>query len=166
MTAVSLEEIAKIYRDNIWKIHRVPKKIHSNRGPQFSLLFIEDLSKTLGMKQMLSTTYYPQTDSQTERINQEVEAFLQHYVNYQQDDWTEWSSAAEFQYNNKNHSAAGYTPFKLNFGRHPWKGDLTIKTELPKLETFLEELQRSWKAAKILMEKAKEAIKKHSDKKR
>jgi len=54
----------------------------------------------------------------------------------------------------------------LNFGKHLWKGDLTIKTKLPKLKTFLEKLQRSWEMAKLSMEKAKEAMKKQFDKKR
>ena len=69
-------------------------------------------------------------------------------MNYQLDNWTEWLSAAEFQYNNKKHVVTGYSPFKLNFGRHPWKGDLTVKIELLNLEYFLEGLQRSWEAAK------------------
>jgi len=47
---VSLEEIAKIYRDNIWKIHGISKNILSNRGSQFASWFMEDLSKVLGMK--------------------------------------------------------------------------------------------------------------------
>ena len=55
--------------------------------------------------------------------------------------------------------------FKLNFERHSWKGDPTIKTELPKLETFLKELQ-SWKTVKSSMEKSKEVMKKQFNKKR
>jgi len=74
--AVSLEEIAKIYRDNIWKIHRIPKKILSNRRPQFALQFIKDLGNILGTKRILSTVYHFQTDRQTERINQKVEILL------------------------------------------------------------------------------------------
>jgi len=45
--------------------------------------------KALGTTRQLSTAYHPQTDSQTERINQEVGTFLRHYVNYQQDNWME-----------------------------------------------------------------------------
>jgi len=101
------------------------------------------LIKALGTKRILSTAYHPQTDEQTEQINQEVKAFLQHYVNYQQDDWTKWLSTVEFQYNNKRHMATEHTPFKLNFGKHLWKGNLIIKIELPKLEDFLEGLQGS-----------------------
>ena len=79
------EGIAKIYRDEIWKLHGIPKKILSNRGLQFVSRFMEELTKALGTKRMLSTAYHPQSDGQTERINQEIEMFLQHNINYQQD---------------------------------------------------------------------------------
>jgi len=78
----------------------------------------------------------------------------------------EWLLVVEFQYNDKKHLATEYTLFELNFGQYSWKGDLTIKTELPKLETFLEKLQRSWETTKISIEKAKEAMKKQFDKKK
>jgi len=70
--AVSSQDIAKIYRNEIWKIHGVLQKILSNQGPQFISKFIKDLSKMLETKRILSIAYYSQTDSQMERINQEV----------------------------------------------------------------------------------------------
>jgi len=70
------EEIAKIYRNNIWKLHRVPRKILSDWGPQFASKFMEEFTKALGTKRQLSTAYQPQTDGQTERINQEIGIFL------------------------------------------------------------------------------------------
>jgi len=75
-TNVSSEEIAKIYQDEIWKLHGVPRAILSNRGPQFASRFMEDLMKALGTRRMLSTAYHPQTDRQTEQINQEISTFL------------------------------------------------------------------------------------------
>ena len=81
---ISLERIVKIYRDNIWKLHGVPRKILSDRGPQFTSKFMEEFTKTLGTKRQPSTAYHSQIDSQTERINQEIGTFLQYYVNYQQ----------------------------------------------------------------------------------
>jgi len=131
MTNISSEEIAKIYRDNIWKLHRVPKKILSDRRPQFASKFMEEFTKALGTKRQLSTAYHPQTDGQMERINQEIGMFLWHYMNYQQDNWTDWLATVEFQYNDKKHAAMERTPFELNFGRHPWKGDLVVQTEIP-----------------------------------
>ena len=73
---------------------------------------------------------------------------------------------AEFQYNDKKHVATGQTPFKLNFGRHPWKGNLVVQTDIPKVEDFFIGLQKSWKQATKAMEKAQKNMKKQFDKKR
>ena len=107
ITNILLEEIAKIYMDEIWKLHRIPMRILSNREPQFASRFIEELMKALETKRMLLTAYHPQTNGQTERINQEIGTFLRHYINYQQDNWTEWITAAKFQYNDKKHVVMG-----------------------------------------------------------
>ena len=130
MTNVLSEGITKIYRDDIWKLHGIPRKILSDRGLQFTSKFMKEFTRALGTKIQLSTAYHPQTDGQIERINQKIGTFLRHYVNYQQDNWTNWLATAEFQYNNKRHAVMGKTPFKLNFGRHPWKGDLMLKTDI------------------------------------
>ena len=76
MTNVSLERIVKIYRDDIWKLHGIPRKILSNRGLQFASKFMEEFTKALGTKRQLLTAYHPQTDGQIERINQEIGMFL------------------------------------------------------------------------------------------
>jgi len=65
-----------------------------------------------------------------------------------------------FQYNDKKHAVIGYTLFELNFGGYSWKGNLTVKIELPKLKNFFQELQESWEVAKKLIKIAKEAMKK------
>ena len=76
MTNVSSEEIAKIYKDEIWKLHGVLRKILSDREPQFASRFMKKLMKALGTKRMLSMAYHSQTNGQTERINKEVGTFL------------------------------------------------------------------------------------------
>jgi len=166
MTNISLEGIAKIYRDNIWKLHGVPKKILSDRGPQFASKFMEEFTKALETKRQLSTAYHPQTDGQTERINQEIETFLQHYMNYQQNNWTDWLAAADFQYNDKKHTAIGRIPFELNFGRHPWKGDLMVQMRIPQVEDFLIGVQKSWEHVTKVIEGAQKNMKKQFNKKR
>ena len=75
-TNTSLKGVVKIYKDKIWKLHGIPRKILSNRGPQFTSKFIEEFTKVLGTTGQLSIAYHSQTDSQTERINQEVGTFL------------------------------------------------------------------------------------------
>ena len=69
MTNVLLEEIAKIYWDDIWKLHRIPRTILSDQGPQFASRFMEELMKALETKRMLSIAYHSQTNRQTEQIN-------------------------------------------------------------------------------------------------
>jgi len=141
---ISSKGITKIYKDNIWKLHGVPREILSNRGPQFASKFMKEFTKALGTKRQLSIAYHPQTDGQTERINQEIGMFLWRYVNYQQDNWMDWLAAAEFQYNDKKHAATGRTLFKLNFRRHSWKGDLMVQMEIPQVKEFLIGIQKSW----------------------
>jgi len=82
MTSISSDEVARIYWDDIWKIHGIPKKIISNKGPQFTSTFMGELCKALGIKRAMSMVYHLQTNSQIERINQEIEVFLRHYINY------------------------------------------------------------------------------------
>jgi len=127
---------------------------------------MEDFTKVLGTKRKLSMAYHPQTDEKTERINQEIGTFLRHYVNYKQDNWTEWLAMAEFAYNNKRHAVTGRTPFELNFGRHPWKGDLMVQTEIPRVEEFTKNIQECWKHAAQAMEEAQKNMKRQFDKKR
>ena len=67
----------------------IPKKILSDRGPQFVLNFMKELCLCLGIEWNPSTIYYPQTNGQTERINQEIEQYLRLYISYHQDDWVE-----------------------------------------------------------------------------
>jgi len=61
-TNISSEEITKIYQDEIWKLHRLPKAVLSDRGPQFASRFIKNLMKALGTKKMLLTAYHSQAD--------------------------------------------------------------------------------------------------------
>ena len=163
-TSIFSSEVARIYQDNIWKIHGIPKKIISNRGPQFASTFIEELCKALEIKRAMSMVYYLQTNGQTEKINQEVEVFLRHYINYRQDNWTKWLTTAEFQYNDKKHAATGHSPFYVNYGRHSWKGNLTVEIEIPSLEDLLKKIETTREEAKTAMKRTKETMKRQYDK--
>ncbi len=68
-----MEGLARLFRDNVWKLHGLLKSVISDRGPQFAAGLIKELNKMLGIETKLSTAYYPQTDGQTERTNQELE---------------------------------------------------------------------------------------------
>ena len=78
------EGLVKLFRYNVWKLHRLPKSMISDRGPQFAAGLMKELNKMLGIETKLSTAYYPETDGQMERTNQELEQYLRMYVNHRQ----------------------------------------------------------------------------------
>ena len=104
---------------NIFTKHGIPDSIVSDRGAKFVSKFWQHVCSSLGIDRKLSTAYHPETDGQTERINSVLEQYLRIYVNYQQDDWSEWLPFAEFAYNNGDHSSTGTSPFFANYGFHP-----------------------------------------------
>ena len=62
---------------------------------------MKELCNQLGIEWNSSSAYYPQTNGQTKRANQEMEQYLWLYISYQQDDWAEWLPMAEFAHNNR-----------------------------------------------------------------
>jgi len=77
---------------------------------------MKELNKILGINTKLLTAYYPQTDGQRERMNQELEQYLRIFMDYHQTNWLEWLAIAEFSYNNK------ILPFYANYGLNPQMG--------------------------------------------
>jgi len=69
----SAEELAKLFQDHVWKLHRLPESIILDRGVQFVVGMMRELNNLLGIQMKLSMVYHPQTDKQIERINQELE---------------------------------------------------------------------------------------------
>jgi len=63
------ERLARLFQDNVWKLHRLPESIVSDRGPQFAVELTRELNRMLGIKMKLLTMFHPQTDKQTERMN-------------------------------------------------------------------------------------------------
>ena len=86
---ISSQGVAQALWDKVFKNIGIPKKILSDRGPQFVSNFMKELCLCLGIKRNPSTVYHSQTDGQTERINQEMEQYLRLYISYCQDDWVE-----------------------------------------------------------------------------
>jgi len=78
----SAEGLAQLFRDNVWKLHGLPDSIISDREPQFAVGIIKELNHILGIETKLSTAFHSQTDSQTERMNQELEQYLRMFIDY------------------------------------------------------------------------------------
>jgi len=61
----SAEELVRLFRDNIWKLHRLPESVVSDRGPQFAAELTKELNRMLGIEMRLLTAFHPQTNGQT-----------------------------------------------------------------------------------------------------
>jgi transposase InsO family protein len=88
-TETSSTGLTKLYHNHVWKLHGMPDTIISDRGPQFASNFMKELAALLGIKLKLSTAYHPQTDGQTERMNQELKQYLRLFVNHRQSNWVQ-----------------------------------------------------------------------------
>jgi len=117
------EGFARILRDRVIRDHGLFRRIIHDRDTHFVSKYLKELLALLGIEQNPSTAYHPETDGQTERMNQTIEQYLRQFVNHRQDDWKEWLAVGEFAYNDSTHAATHQTPFFLNYGQHPWKGD-------------------------------------------
>ena len=117
--SISGPETANLILANVVRLHGIPDDIISDRGAPFISHFWKRLFQLLGTTTKLSTAFHPQTDGQTERVNQVLEQYLRGVVSYQQDDWTTFLPLAEFAYNNTLHSSTGTSPFFANFGFQP-----------------------------------------------
>lgn len=158
---------AQLYRDHVWKLHGLPTKVISDRGPQFAAELTTELYKLIGVTPARSTPYHPQTDGQTERVNQEMEQFIRLFVSERQDDWSELLSQAEFAYNNHVHSATQQTPFMLDTGQHPRMGfEARVSTRNETAKEFVDRMQQATEEARSALIKAKEEMARYYNQRR
>src|SRR5882724_1446065 len=116
---IDAEDLARIFLSQVFAKHGTLTDIVSDWGKHFISCFWRSLCQLLGIKANISMAYHPETDGQTERVNQIVEQYLWVYVNYQQDDLINHLPLAEFAYNNTSHSVTMVTLFFANKGFHP-----------------------------------------------
>ena len=117
-TTVTAEQTAQLFFENVYRSHGLPEEVVSDRDPRFTSALTEELYKRMGKKQAMSTTYHPQTDGQTERMNCILEDHLRHFVAPNQADWDECLVHAEFAIKAAYQESVQASPFYLNCGQH------------------------------------------------
>eukprot|EP00253_Pinus_taeda_P007492 PITA_07492 len=110
-------QIANIFIHNIFNPHGLPKTIISDHDVKFTSAFWRTLVEGSGTQLNVSTAYHPQTDGQTERVNQVVEDMLRSYVMHQPARWEEYLHRVEFAYNNGYYASLQMSPFEVLYGR-------------------------------------------------
>ena len=161
------EGLARLFRDNVWRLHGLPESIISDRGPQFTAGLMRELNEMLGIKTKLSTAFHPQTGRQTERMNQELEQYLRMFIDHCQDHWPEWLGMAEFAYNNKVHAGTKVSPFEANSGQNLRMGfELRKKGKFERAERFAKRMKEVQGEAKAALGRAQEDMRRYADRHR
>jgi hypothetical protein len=118
-TEVTAAGLALLFRKEVYHLHGLPKAIISDRDPRFTSDFWKALCSSLNINLNMSTAYHPETDGQTERVNQTIEVMLRFYVNYHTDNWDQFLDLVEYSYNNQVNASTTMSPFYANFGYLP-----------------------------------------------
>jgi hypothetical protein len=140
---INVRVVAKAFSDNVFKLHGLPTVI-------------------------VSTSYHPQTDGQTERVNQCLENYLRHMAFLQPKKWHHWLTPAEWWYNNSFHTSLNMTQFQALYGRPPPQ----IAELLLPIEEVNPELTPNSSTTAIAqqikanLQKAQDRMKLHADKNR
>jgi transposase InsO family protein len=96
----NVEHLVKIFAREIWRFHGILTDIISDWDSRFTYTEWKQFLGILEIRLRMSTSFQPQTNGQTERINQTIEAYLRSFINYEMDNWVGLLPTAELAYNN------------------------------------------------------------------
>ncbi len=142
---IDASDLAEVIIEVVVRHHGLSDSIVSDRGSVFIAKFWSSLYYFLGIKQKLSTAFHPQIDSQTERQNSIIEAYLRAFVNFKQDNWARLLPMAKFAYNNAKNASIGYTPFKFNCDYHfraSYEEDVDPRSQSKSVDKLATELRK------------------------
>ncbi len=129
--------------------------IVSDHGPQFTSTVWSSFFKHLNLNISLTSGYHPQSNGQTERLNQELTRFLRIYYQQNQADWSKYLMWAVNAQNSLQKPAIGLTPFKCILGYQPplfpWSGETS---NLPFVTEWLQRSEETWNQAHIHLQRA------------
>jgi hypothetical protein len=123
------KNLGLVFSHEIWRLHGIPTDLVSDRDSRFTSKFWKAFLTAIGVKLWMSTAFHPETDGQTERVNQTIEAFLRGFVNLEMSDWVELVPMADLAYNNSRTTATGHLLFYANYGFHPNSGSSQPRTD-------------------------------------
>jgi transposase InsO family protein len=148
--------------EHIHKLHGFPTTIVSDRDRIFQSKLWQEMFTSLKVKLNFSTAYHPESDGQTERVNQCLEQYLRTMAFQEPKKWLDWLPAAEWWYNSSYHTSLKTSPFEALYGYQPpqvaelpIKSDLSVDTQtmLQEQTTMMQTLQHNLAKAQQKMKK-------------
>ncbi|UYV65513.1 hypothetical protein LAZ67_3004557, partial [Cordylochernes scorpioides] len=173
VSEATVKEVSKFLVEDIFLRHGAPQYLISDRGSQFTSNLMKEVMKTCKIKHCFTTSYHPQTNGLTERLNRTLINMLSMYVNTDQKNWDEILPFITHAYNTTIQETTGYSPFFLMFGREPTSllDDRNISVDIDKddydeyIKHHLDKINRTRKLVIDNTIKTQERMKKNYDKK-
>lgn len=151
----SAKETAQILLDHVFRLHGIPADVVSDRGPQFSSVFWQEFCRLLGATPSLSSGFHPQSNGQTERMNQQMETALRCTVSQNPSSWSQQLLWVEYAHNSLTSSATGLSPFQCAYGyQPPLFPALEKEASCPSVQAFLHRCRRTWARARASLLRA------------
>lgn len=165
---ITAEDVATTFVNNVYKLHGMPDIIVSDRDPLFTSKFWRKVWSLIGTDLNMSTANHPQSDGQTERVNQCLEIFLRCFVHATPKKWSEWLALAEYWYNTTVHSATGFSPCHVLYGYKPriWGIEAADSTSVSDVDSWLQERRLINELVKQHLNRANQIMKHQADKNR
>lgn len=163
----SAKETAEVMMNHVFRIHGFPSDIVSDRGPQFVSCFWKEFCQLLGATVSLSSGYHPQSNGQTERLNQELETCLRCLVSQNQATWSDHLTWVEYAHNTLPSAATGLSPFQCANGYQPPLFPANEKeVTVPSAHAMVRRCHRIWAGARRALLRSSVRMKVAADKHR
>ena len=168
---ITAAEYARLFVNQVFRLHGMPDVIISDRDPRFVSKFWEEMFSLLGTDLRFSTAFHPKTDGQFEVTIRVLENFLRPYIEHRPSTWTSQLPLAEFATNNAVNVSTGFTPFYLNSRQHPVILTMLLSRGRPRssneaVKEALERMKMALADAQTNLQKAQERMKRAVDKRR
>ena len=163
-------ELATLFYRHVYPRFGLPERLISDRGSVYVSTFWRTITRLAGTETRYSTAYHPQTDGQTEVVNQWLETYLRMYVTYDQTNWSSLLSQAEFCYNSTPHTTTGISPFEAMYGFNPRRtmmeplSDSGVTGDSEQARVVVNDLSKLYKYLYTRIEQVQKQYKRHYDK--
>lgn len=160
--------MAVAFVKEIVRLHGLPLTIVCDRDKIFLSNFWKELFRLQGTTLLRSSAYHPQTDGQTEIVNQALETYLRCFINGKPKSWATWLPWAEYCYNTSPHTSTKMSPFMAVYGRAP---PTLVRfgnniSPIDSVELWLKERDAVVDELKFMLLRAQHQMKQWADKKR
>ncbi|GMI64925.1 hypothetical protein HRI_000161800 [Hibiscus trionum] len=161
-------DVARVFMEQVFRLHGLPETIVCDRDRVFMSIFWRELFLKLGVVITPSTAYHPETDDQTERVNQSLETYLRCMTGERPMEWSSWLYLAEWWYNTSYHSEIKSTPHMALYGQEPSLHLPYLAGESPvaQVDRSLQQREAAVQMMKFHLKRAQKRMKQQADKQR